>query len=331
MKGTHGELELEVPRDRDSTFKPVLVEKNSRRLTAMDDQILALYAKGMTTRDIAATFKELYGADVSHSLISQVTTAVSDQVKSWQERPLDPIYPIVYLDCIVVKVHDNGRVIRKSVYLALGVNIEGMKELLGMWISETEGSKFWLSVLSEIKNRGVENFYIVCTDGLAGFDEAIGAVFPKAMTQTCIVHVIRNSLKYVPHKHKKEAAADLKAIYNAPSATAAADALADVEAKWFERYPSMVKTWQRQWDRIIPFLAFPQDLRKVIYTTNAIESLNSVIRKAIKLRKMFPNDDSVFRTLFLAINKASERWTMPIRDWPAALNHFELVFESDEG
>ncbi len=327
LKGDFGELEIDVPRDRNGTFEPELIKKYQTRVTGMDDQILALYAKGMTTRDISATFKEMYGVDASHTLISKVTDSVKEQVTIWQNRPLDRIYPIMYLDCIVVKVHEDKRVINKSVYLALGVNMEGNKELLGLWISQTEGSKFWLSVLTELKNRGVEDVFIMCTDGLKGFPEAIEAVFPKTITQTCIVHLIRNSLKYVPHKHKKQVAKDLKTIYTAASVEEAELALECVEEIWGEKYGAVIKVWRGAWARLTPFLGFPPEIRKVVYTTNAIESVNSVLRKVINQRKIFPNDDSVMKTLYLAIKSASRKWTMPVRDWPMALNLFTIAYE----
>ena len=326
IKSDHGEMEVEIPRDRNSTFEPILIEKHQRRLTGMDDQILSLYAKGMTTRDIATTFQEMYGAEVSHTLISQVTDAVNDEVHAWQNRPLERLYPVMYLDCIMVKVHQDKRVVNKAVYVALAINMEGQKELLGLWIADTEGAKFWLSVLTELKNRGVEDTFIVCVDGLKGFPEAIESVFPHAVTQTCIVHLIRQSLKYVPHKHKKAVAADLKEIYKAASIEDAELALEMVAEKWDDRYASVSRIWRAAWERLTPFLAYPPEIRKVIYTTNAIESLNSVLRKATKQRKIFPNDRAVMKTFYLAIRAASERWTMPIQHWSLALNRFSIEY-----
>lgn len=322
-----GDLEIEVPRDRNGTFEPVLVKKHQRRLSGINEKILTLFAKGMTTRDIADAFKEMYDVDVSHTLISKVTEAVMDEVKAWQSRPLDRVYPIMYLDCIVVKVHENKRVINKSVYVALGVNMEGTKDLLGLWISETEGAKFWLSVLTELNNRGIEDVFIMCTDGLKGFPEAIEAVFPKAITQTCIVHLIRNSLKYVPYKDRKKVAESLKTIYTAVSADEAELALEIVDEQWGKKYPAVIKTWRNAWDRVVPFLAFPPAIRKVVYTTNAIESINSSLRKVINQRKIFPNDQSVMKTLYLAIGAASKKWSMALRDWPMALNLFTIAYE----
>lgn len=326
LKGEFGELELETPRDRDGTFDPQLVKKRQTRITGFDDQILALYARGMTTRDIADAFYEMYDAEVSHSVIAKVTDAVIEQVKTWQNRPLNRLYPILYLDCIVVKVHQDKRVVNKSIYVALGIDLEGQKEVLGLWISENEGAKFWLSVLTELKNRGLEDIFIACVDGLTGFPDAINAVYPKTQVQLCIVHLIRNSLKYVSYKHRKAVAQDLKHIYNAATADAAFDELTSFAEKWDLKYGSISQMWQNHWENIIPFFQYPPEIRKVIYTTNAIESLNSVIRKAIKLRKIFPSDQSALKVVYLAIEKASKRWTMPIRDWAAALNRFALEF-----
>ena len=326
LKGDFGEIEIETPRDRDGTFEPQLIKKRQTRIDAFDDQILAMYARGMTTRDIADSFHEMYGAEVSHSTISKVTSAVVEEVKTWQNRPLNSLYPIVYFDCIVVKIHQDKRVINKSVYIALGVDIDGQKEVLGLWISENEGAKFWLSVLTELKNRGLEDIFITCVDGLVGFPDAINTVYPKAYVQLCIVHLIRNSLKYVSYKNRKEVAQDLKNIYTAPTADAAFDELTRFADKWDAKYGSISQMWQNHWDNIIPFLQYPPEIRKVIYTTNAIESLNSVIRKTIKLRKIFPNDTSAMKVIYLAIDRVSKKWTMPIRDWAAALNRFALEF-----
>lgn len=327
LKGDFGEIELNTPRDREGTFEPQFVKKNQTRVTCIDEKILALYARGMTTRDIAESIKELYDADVSHSTISNVTDAVISEVKAWQTRPLERLYPILYLDCIVVKVHHEKRVINKSVYVAMGVNMEGQKEVLGLWISENEGAKFWLSVLSELKNRGVEDIFITCVDGLTGFPDAISATFPKTKVQLCLVHMMRNSFKYVSYKDRKAVAQDLKRIYQSVNAEEAEDELNAFSEKWDEKYAAISRMWNQNWDNIIPFFQFPPNIRKVIYTTNAIESLNSVIRKAIKLRKIFPSDQSAFKVIYLAIERASKKWTMPIRDWVAALNCFSIEFE----
>ncbi len=327
LKGDFGEVQIATPRDRQGSFEPQLVKKGQTRFTEFDEQILALYARGMTTRDIAAVFKEMYSADVSHSLISRVTDAVIDEVQAWQESPLDDLYPILYLDGIVVKVHQDKRVINKTIYLALGINSEGQKTLLGLWLSESEGAKFWLSVLTELKNRGLRDIFIACVDGLTGFPDAIQTVYPQAKVQLCIVHMVRNSLKYVASKHMKEVAGDLKNIYKSLTVGAAERALSAFAEKWDGNYPAISKSWRSHWDHLITIFDYPDEIRKVIYTTNAIESLNSVIRKAIRNRKIFPHDDSALKIVYLAVMRASEKWTMPIRNWKPALNRFAIDFE----
>jgi len=322
-----GQFDLELPRDRDSSFEPKLVKKHQSRFTSMDDKILSLYAKGMTTREIVATFKEMYDADISATLISRVTDAVIEQVVEWQSRPLDTVYPIVYLDCIVVKIRQDKQVINKAIYLALGVNMEGQKELLGMWLSENEGAKFWLNVLTELQNRGVKDILIACVDGLKGFPDAINTAFPKAQIQLCIVHMIRNSVRYVPWKDYKAVTADLKKIYQSVTEDEALLALDSFEARWDDKYPQISRSWRAHWDNLNTLFLYPQDIRKAIYTTNAIESLNSVIRKALKKRKLFPTDDSAKKVVYLAIQDASKKWTMPIRNWKSALNRFMIEFE----
>ena len=322
-----GEVGIETPRDRESSFEPQLVKKNQTRFTSMDDKILHLYSKGMTTRDIVSTFKEMYDADVSPTLISRVTNAVIEQVIEWQSRPLDAIYPIVYLDCLVVKIRQDKQVINKAIYLALGVNIEGHKELLGMWISENEGAKFWLNVLTELQNRGVQDILIACVDGLKGFPDAINTVYPETQIQLCIVHMVRNSLKFVPWKNYKAITADLKRIYQSVTEDEALLALEQFEQRWDDNYPNISKSWRNHWQNVRTLFDYPEDIRKAIYTTNAIESLNSVIRKAIKKRKVFPHDDSAKKVVYLAIEAASKKWTMPIRNWKAALNRFVIQFE----
>lgn len=293
----------------------------------MDSQILSLYAKGMTTRDIVATFKEMYDADVSPTLISKVTDAVKEQVIEWQNRPLDALYPIVYMDCIVVKVRQDSTIINKAVYLALGVNTDGQKDLLGMWMSENEGSKFWLSVLTELKNRGLKDILIACVDGLKGFPDAINTIYPDTHIQLCIIHMVRNNLKYVSWKDYKAVTADLKKIYQAVTEDAALQALDEFGQKWDEKYPQISKSWLANWSNLNTFFAYSMDIRKAIYTTNAIESLNSVIRHATKKRKIFPTDDSVKKVVYLAIMAASKKWTMPIQNWKAAMNRFSIMFE----
>lgn len=327
LKGNFGEVEIETPRDRNSSFEPQIIRKGQTRITGLDEQILALYAKGMTTRDIASTFKEMYDADVSHTLISKVTEAVMDEVTAWQARPLDEVYPIIYLDCIVVKCHQDKRVINKSIYLALAINLAGQKELLGLWIAENEGSKFWLSVLTELNQRGIKDIFIACVDGLTGFPEAINTVFPKTKVQLCIVHLVRNSLRYVPYKDMKAVAADLKTIYRAVTLNQAESALLEFGEKWDKKYPAISRSWKNHWPNIITIFDFPEEIRKIIYTTNAIESLNSVIRKAINNRKIFPNDQSAIKVVYLATLKASQKWTMALRDWKSAMNRFAIEFE----
>lgn len=326
LKGDHGEVEIDTPRDRNGSFEPQIIRKGQTRLTQFDDQILALYAKGMSTRDIVATFKEMYDADVSASLISKVTDAVLEQVLEWQARPLDDLYPIVYLDCIVLKIRQDKRVINKAVYLALGINLEGQKELLGLWLAETEGAKFWLSVLTELQQRGVKDIFIAAVDGLSGFPEAINAVYPQTKIQLCIVHMVRNSLKFVSWKDRKAVAADLKKIYGSVTVDEAEQELLAFAELWDGKYPSISKSWQRHWPNLITLFDYPDDIRKVIYTTNAIESLNSVIRKAVKNRKVFPHDQAAIKVVYLAIDAASRKWTMPIKNWKAALNRFMIEF-----
>jgi transposase-like protein len=327
LKGDHGEIDIQTPRDRNANFEPQLIKKGQTRITGMDNQILSLYAKGMSTRDIVAAFEEMYGADISAGLVSQVTNAVIEKVVEWQSRPLDAVYPIVYMDCIVLKIRQDKRVINKVIYLVLGINIEGQKELLGMWISENEGAKFWLSVLTDLKNRGVEHMLIACVDGLKGFPEAINATFPDAKVQLCIVHMVRHSLKFVPWKDYKAVTSDLKRIYQSMTEQEASLELDNFADKWDEKYPQISKSWRSNWENLMTIFDYPADIRKVIYTTNAIESLNSVIRKSVKTRKVFPSDDAAMKVIFLAVESASKKWTMPIRDWKPALNRFMIEFE----
>lgn len=321
-----GEIELNTPRDRENTFEPQLIKKNQTRITQMDSQILSLYARGMTTRDIVDTFKEMYDADVSPALISKVTDAVKEQVAEWQNRQLDALYPIVYMDCIVVKVRQNGSVINKAVFLALGINTEGQKELLGMWMAENEGAKFWLNVLTELKNRGLQDILIACVDGLKGFPDAINSVYPQTHIQLCIIHMVRNSLKYVAWKDYKAVTGGLKAVYQAPTEAAALMALDAFAEEWDDKYPQISKSWRAHWENLNTFFGYPSDIRKAIYTTNAIESLNSVIRSAIKKRKVFPTDDSVRKVIYLAIQSASKKWSMPIQNWRLAMSRFIIEF-----
>ncbi len=327
LKGEFGELPIEIPRDRHGSFEPQLIPKHQTRWTGFDDKILSLYARGMTVREIQGHLEDMYGTEVSPTLISSVTDAVLDEVKTWQSRPLDALYPIVYLDCIHVKVRDSGAVRVKAVYLALGINLAGEKELLGLWIAQTEGAKFWLQVVTELKNRGVADIFIACVDGLKGFPEAIEAVYPKTAVQLCIVHLVRYSLNYVSWKLRKDVAADLRAIYTAATVEEAGRQLDAFEEKWGEAYPSIGQSWRRNWPRVIPFFDYPPEIRKVIYTTNAIESVNMGLRKVTKNRGAFPSDEALLKLFYLALKNISAKWTMPIRDWKAALNRFTIQFE----
>ena len=327
LQGPSGALTLDVPRDREASFAPQIISKQQRRFDGLDAKIICLYARGLSTRDIQAQLQELYDVDISAQLISTVTDAVMSDVLSWQNQPLEPLYPILYLDCLVVKVRVEQRIVNKSVYLALGVNSEGHKELLGMWIAQTEGAKFWLNVLTELKNRGLRQVLIVCVDGLTGFPEAIATVYPQAQVQLCIVHMVRNSLKYVSWKDRKAVATDLKKIYTAPTEPAAAAARDAFAQTWENKYPSIAKSWRDKWEHIIPFFGYPDYIRKAIYTTNAIESLNMTLRKVIKNKRVFPSDESVFKVLYLAINNVSKKWTMPIQNWSLAMNHFMIAFK----
>ncbi|AXF75741.1 IS256 family transposase [Erwinia tracheiphila] len=321
-----GEIELNTPRDRENTFEPQLVKKNQTRITQMDSQILSLYAKGMITREIVDTFKEMYDADVSPALISKVTDAVKEQVAEWQNRQLDALYPIVYMDCIVVKVRQNGSVINKAVFLAPGINTEGRKELPGMWLAENEGAKFWLNVLTELKNRGFQDILMACVDGLKGFPDAINSVYLQTHIQLCIIHMVRNRLKYVAWKDYKAVTGGLKTVYQAPTEAAARMALAAFAEEWDDKYPQISKSWRAHGENLNTFFGYPSDIRKAIYTTNAIESLNRVIRAAIKKRKVFPTDDSVRKVIYLAIQSASKKWSMPVQNWRLAMNRFIIGF-----
>jgi putative transposase len=326
LKGEFGKLPIEIPRDRHGTFEPLLIPKHQTRWTGFDDKILSLYARGMTVREIQSHLEEMYGTEVSPTLISSVTDAVIEEVKAWQARPLDTLYPIVYLDCIHVKVRD-GSVRVKAVYLAIGINMSGEKEVLGLWIAQTEGAKFWLQVVTELKNRGVQDIFIACVDGLKGFPEAIEAVYPHAAIQLCIVHMVRNSLNYVSWKMRAEVAADLKRIYTASTADEAEQRLGEFEDKWDDDYLPISQSWRRNWVRIIPFFDYPPEIRKVIYTTNAIESVNMSLRKITKNRGSFPSDEALLKLFYLALRNISKKWTMPIRDWKAALTRFTIQFD----
>jgi putative transposase len=325
LKGDFGEIELETPRDRNGSFEPKIVAKGQTRWTGFDDKILSMYARGMTTRDIQGHLEEIYGVEVSPTLVSNVTEAVQEEVRAWQNRPLEPIYPIVYLDALYVRMRDNGHVQNRAVYVAIGINLEGNKEVLGLWTSAHEGAKFWLQVLTEMQSRGVRDIFIACVDGLKGFPEAIEAVFKETQVQLCIVHLVRHSLNYVSWKQRRAVAADLRPIYTSPTAEAAAMALDEFSAKWDATHPTISQVWRRNWDRIIPFFAFPAEIRKIIYTTNAIESLNMGLRKVIKTRGSFPNEEAAIRLLYLAIRNHSKKWSS-VQGWREALNYFQLLW-----
>jgi transposase-like protein len=327
VRSINGDVELDIPRDRNGSFEPKLVRKGERQLNGFDERIIALYARGMTTRDIQAYLEEAYGVEVSPTFISQVTNAVMDEVKAWQHRPLAKLYPVVYLDCLVVRSRDSGVVQNKSVYLALGINTDGEKELLGLWMAQTEGAKFWLSVMNELKNRGVDDIFIACCDGLKGFPEAIEAVYPKTQVQLCIVHQIRHSLRYVNWKQRKTIAADLKLIYGAATRAEAEQALENFASTWDSEHPTISRSWRANWERLSVFFDYPVEIRKAIYTTNAIESLNASLRKITKTRRSFPNDEAVMKVLYLALHQASKKWTMPIRNWKPAMAQFEIIYQ----
>lgn len=327
VKGEGGEMEIAVPRDREASFEPQIIRKGQSRFEGFDDKIVSMYARGMTVREIQGHLKEMYGVEVSPDLISRVTDEVMNEVREWQNRPLDQVYPIIIFDALRVKIRDEGVVRNKAVYLALGINLEGIKDVLGLWIEQTEGAKFWLKVMTELKNRGVNDVLITVVDGLKGFPEAITSIFPEAQVQTCIVHMVRHSLKFVPWKERKKVAADLKAIYKAETVEIAEANLADFEEKWDLKYPPISRSWRRNWERIIPFYSYPSEIRKVIYTTNAIESLNMTLRKIIKNRGHFPSDEAATKLLYLALKNVSKRWKKPIRQWTMALNQFAIIFE----
>jgi putative transposase len=327
LQTEEGPIAIEVPRDRNGTFEPQLIKKHQRRFDGFDDKILGMYARGMSVRDIQAQLTELYGTEVSPDLISTVTDEVFAEVQAWQARPLDAVWPIVYLDALVIKVRDQGVVANRSAYLAMGVGIEGRKQILGLWLEANEGAKFWLKVITELKNRGVEDILIACCDGLKGFPEAIEAVFPKAVVQTCIVHMIRNSARFVSWRERKTLCADLRSVYAAETEEAALLALDSFEATWGKTHPAVVASWRRNWERVRPFLAFPRDVRRIIYTTNAIESLNYQLRKIIRSKGHFPSEEAATKLLFLALRNAEKKWLMPPKTWKSAMNQFHILFE----
>jgi putative transposase len=325
LQGEFGEIELHTPRDRNGEFEPKIVAKGQRRFEGFDKKILSLYARGMTTREIQSHLEEMYGVEVSPTLVSKVTDAVLEEVRRWQNRPLEKLYPVVFLDALFVKIREGGQVANRAVYVALGINMEGEKEVLGLWVADSEGAKFWLQVLTELQNRGVKDVLLFCVDGLQGFAEAIEAVYPQATVQLCIVHLVRASLKYVGWKRRKAVAADLKRIYGAATEAAAEAELAAFEAKWDAEYPSVSKIWRRDWERIRPLFAFPREVRRILYTTNAVESLHRSLRKATKTRGSFPTQEAALKLLFLVIGNVTKKWKF-VTGWRAALNHFEILW-----
>jgi transposase-like protein len=328
VQGELGEVTLDTPRDRNGTFEPQIVGKHQRRIPDFDEKLLALYAKGMTTRDIQEIVEQLYGVEVSPTLISSVTEDLDAEVTAWRNRSLDPVWPIVYFDGIVVHVRgENRRVSQHTIYVALGVNLEGQKELLGLWLSQSEGAKFWLSCLTDLKNRGLDDIFVACIDGLSGFAEAIHAAYPPTRVQLCIVHLVRAALRYVTSEDSKQVIVDLKKIYQAATVEEAEGALEDFAQAWDAKYPTIAKVWRAKWTDIITLFDFPPPIRRAIYTTNAIESVNSVIRKFTKNRKVYPNEQSALKLIYMAIHEASKKWTMPIHHWKPALNHFAILYE----
>jgi putative transposase len=326
LTGT-SKMTLSIPRDRAGTFDPKLIAKYQRRFPDFDDKIISMYARGMSVREIRGHLEELYGIDVSADLISAVTHAVLEEVAEWQNRPLDVCYPLVFFDAIRVKIRDEGFVRNKAVYIALGIRPDGTKEILGIWIEQTEGAKFWLRVMNELKNRGIGDILIAVIDGLKGFPEAINAVFPQTVIQTCIVHLIRHSLEFVSWKDRKLVVPALKAIYRAKNAEAGLKALAEFEASfWGQRYPAIAQSWQRNWGHVVPFFAYPESVRRIIYTTNAIEALNAKLRRAVRARGHFPNDDAAMKLLYLVLNNAADEWKRPPREWFEAKTQFAIVF-----
>jgi putative transposase len=326
LKGDFGEVEIEVPRDREGEFEPKIVGKHQRRFTGFDGKILSMYARGMSTREIQGHLLEIYKVEVSASLISEVTDAVVEEVRQWQSRTLEPLYAIVYFDALFVKMRHEGRIENRAVYVAIGIRMDGTREVLGLWTANTEGAKFWLTVLTELRNRGLLDVLIACVDGLKGFPEAIESVYPKTQVQLCIVHLVRNSLNYVGYKERKAVAADLKEIYGAPTASAAEEELKQFAEKWGQQYATIVALWKRNWERVIPFLAFPAEIRKIIYTTNTVESLNRSFRKIIKNRGAFPSEEAAIKLLYLAMRNAVAKWKS-VLDWKVALNQFTLLWE----
>jgi len=326
LKGDFGEVEIEVPRDRLGSFEPQIVPKHERRFSGFDDKIISMYARGMTTREIQGHLEEIYGVDVSSTLISEVTEAVTEEVRAWQSRPLEALYPIVYMDALRVKIRHEGRVGNRAVHVAIAINLEGQKEVLGLWTTANEGAKFWLQVLTELKNRGVKDIFIACVDGLKGFPDAIEAVYPEAQVQLCLVHMVRASLNYVNWKERKVVAADLKQIYRAATVDQAEQALREFAGQWDGKYPTISLMWRRDWERVTPMFEYPAEIRRVIYTTNAVESLNMTLRKVIKNRGSFPSEEAALKLLYLGLRNVAKKWNS-VQHWKAALNHFTLLWQ----
>ena len=326
LKGDFGEMPLETPRDRSGSFEPKMVAKGQTRFTGFDDKILSMYARGMSTREITGHLEEIYGVEVSPTLISNVTDAVKDEVTAWQNRPIDAVYPILYLDALYVKIRDTGHIQNRAIYVAIGVNMQGRKEVLGLWMGQAEGAKFWLQVLTDLKNRGVQDIFITCVDGLKGFPQAIETVFPKTQVQLCIVHLLRASLNYVSWKQRKQVAADLKPVYRASTAEEAQLRLEEFAIKWDRPYPTIAQMWRRNWEHVTPFFGYPAEIRKVVYTTNAIESLNMSLRKVIKTRGSFPTEEAAMKLLYMGLEHIAKKWTMPVQNWKAALQRFAILF-----
>jgi transposase-like protein len=326
LRTDQGPMEIEVPRDRDSEYEPLVVRKHQREWRGFDNKILSMYALGLSTKAIQENLKDIYNVEVSPELISRVTDEVKGLVDEWRNRPLEPFYPVMFFDALRVNIRDEGHVSKKAVYLALSIRLDGQKELLGMWIERNEGSKFWTGILNELKNRGVQDALIAAVDGLTGFPEAVNAVFPETEVQLCMVHMVRNSVKYVPYKDRKAVTADLKEIYLAPSADAAESALERFAGKWDRKYPAISKSWRNRWNEVIPFMKFSPEIRKAVYTTNAIESLNYTLQRNLKTRQSFPNDEAAMKLIFMILRRISKRWTMPIRNWGEALHQFAVIY-----
>ena len=326
LRTDQGPMEIEVPRDRDGEFEPQIIPKHQREWRGFDEKILSMYGLGLSTKLIQENLKDIYNVDVSPELISRVTDEVKGLVDEWRNRPLEPFYPVIFFDALRVNIRDEGHISKKAVYLALAIKMDGQKEILGMWIERNEGAKFWMGILNELKNRGVQDVLIAAVDGLTGFPDAINAVFPETEVQLCMVHMVRNSVKYVSYKDRKAVTTDLKEIYLSPSADAAANVLERFSEKWDRKYPAISRSWRSRWNEVIPFFKFSSDIRKAIYTTNAIESINYNLQRNLKTRQSFPNDESAMKLVFMILRRISKKWTMPIRNWGEALHQFAVIY-----